>query len=618
MKLLRPLRRRKKKKTPRPQPQPAPFVVGVSRSGTTLLRFMLDAHPELAIPPETHFIPDLVSECRREGARVDSAAELVVSHRRFGDFGLDPDELRRRFRSFPAPKPPRKLVRAFYQLYAEQQGKPRWGDKTPNYIQSMLELNRLLPEARFVHLIRDGRDAALSRQSRAIEEPAPIGVLAKRWKRRILVARRHGRRVRHYMEARYEDLVIDPEPTLRRICEFLKLEYDPAMLRYHEQAADRLAEEMARDLPATKSKAARPAEHRMEGHSLVTEPPRTDRVARWRTEMSAEDRDTFESFAGDLLDDLGYEIGEVGRERAEQRKAKRGRHAPAPFVVGVTRSGTTLLRLMLDAHPELAIPPETHFLTDLIAAGERGGANPEALAKVIVGDRHWGDFALDGDALLRQVAGLDGARADDVARAFYSLYAEREGKPRWGDKTPQYLKAMADIEGLLPEARFVHLIRDGRDAALSRASRVLKDPPPQAQVARRWKRRVLRARRDGGRLRYYLEARYEDLVTDPEPTLRRICEFVELDYDPVMLDYHERAEERLAEMARDLPERPGQVLRPADHRLEAHALTKEPPRTDRVARWRAEMSEVDQAAWARVAGDLLEELDYEVPGGTDR
>jgi hypothetical protein len=147
---------------------------------------------------------------------------------------------------------------------------------------------------------------------------------------------------------------------------------------------------------------------------------------------------------------------------------------------------------------------------------------------------------------------------------------------------------------------------------------VLKDPPPQAQVARRWKRRVLRARRDGGRLRYYLEARYEDLVTDPEPTLRRICEFVELDYDPVMLDYHERAEERLAEMARDLPERPGQVLRPADHRLEAHALTKEPPRTDRVARWRAEMSEADQAAWARVAGDLLEELDYEVPGGAGR
>src|SRR5439155_11045550 len=221
--------------------------------------------------------------------------------------------------------------------------------------------------------------------------------------------------------------------------------------------------------------------------------------------------------------------------------------------------------------PELAVPPETHFLTELIEAGRR--ASPEALAEVIVGDRHWGDFALDGDEFRRRVAGLDGAGADEVARAFYGLYADREGKPRWGDKTPQYLKAMGDIEKLLPEAHFVHLIRDGRDAALSRADRVLKDPPPQVRVARRWKRRVLRARRDGRQLHHYLEARYEDLVTDPEPTLRRVCEFVELDYDPAMLSYHERAEERLSEMARDLPERPGQVLRPADHRLEAHVLT---------------------------------------------
>src|SRR5206468_8178313 len=163
-------------------------------------------------------------------------------------------------------------------------------------------------------------------------------------------------------------------------------------------------------------------------------------------------RDTFESFAGDLLDELGYEIGGVGRERAEQRRAKRrSRPPPAPFVVGVTRSGTTLLRLMLDAHPELAVPPETHFLTELIAAAGKRDAGPEALAEVIVGDRHWGDFALDRDEFRRRIAGLDGSGADEVARAFYSLYADREGKPRWGDKTPQYLKAMADIADLLPE-----------------------------------------------------------------------------------------------------------------------------------------------------------------------
>src|SRR5438093_2469600 len=114
IKLPRPLRRQRPQAPKGPRP-PAPFVVGVSRSGTTLLRFMLDAHPELAIPPETHFIPDLVAECRRDDATVDSAAELIASHRRFGDFGLSRRELRRRFRRVSKPRA-RKLVRAFYKL----------------------------------------------------------------------------------------------------------------------------------------------------------------------------------------------------------------------------------------------------------------------------------------------------------------------------------------------------------------------------------------------------------------------------------------------------------------------------------------------------------------------
>jgi hypothetical protein len=291
---------------------------------------------------------------------------------------------------------------------------------------------------------------------------------------------------------------------------------------------------------------------------------------------------------------------------------KTGR-TPAPFVVGVTRSGTTLLRLMLDAHPELAVPPETHFLPELIKASRERAATPQELAEQVITERHWGDFALDADAFRGRVAGLHRAHAGDVARVFYELYAEKQGKPRWGDKTPQYLNRMRKIERAIPEARFVHLIRDGRDAALSRAKRVLKDPPPQSQVAARWRKRILKARENSKRLGHYMEARYEDLVTDPEPTLRRVCEFVELDYDAAMLSYHERAEERLSEMARDLPERPGQPRRPAEHRREAHALTAEPPRTDRVARWKTEMSEDDVAAWVGAAGDLLAEMGYEIP-----
>ena len=165
---------------------------------------------------------------------------------------------------------------------------------------------------------------------------------------------------------------------------------------------------------------------------------------------------------------------------------------PAPFVVGVGRSGTTLLRLMLDSHPELAIPPETHFLPELIDRAATG-ADGQALADVIAGARTWGDFGLDERDLRARVEAAE-PNAGSVARAFYSLYAERQGKPRWGDKTPIYVKHMRKIGGELGEARFVHLIRDGRDVALSRRRRGMGAGKPMANTAELWRKRIELAR----------------------------------------------------------------------------------------------------------------------------
>src|ERR671910_1189755 len=76
---------------------------------------------------------------------------------------------------------------------------------------------------------------------------------------------------------------------------------------------------------------------------------------------------------------------------------------PAPFVVGANRSGTTLLRMMLDAHPELTIPPETHFVPDLIKLDREGAATPEAMLKVIVSAREWGDFGFSDEEMLTRL-----------------------------------------------------------------------------------------------------------------------------------------------------------------------------------------------------------------------
>ena len=300
------------KKPSHPPGPPAPFVVGAARSGTTMLRLMLDAHAELAIPPETQVVPEMISVSKEDGAGATEVAELLTTHRRFPDFDISADDVRSRFAAIE-PWDVGEAIREFFRLYAEKEGKPRWGDKTPGYSRYIKKIQRHVPEARFIHLIRDGRDVRLSQLGRGSDHPTPERH-GRRWRKRVLAAREQGESVPHYIEVRYEDLVLDTEPALRRLCAFLELEWDPGMLSFHERAQDRLSE-IARDLPEGEELAEgrnrkhRTAEDRLHLHRLTSEPPRRDRVGRWRSQMSVEDRAGFETEAGDLLTELGYEVG---------------------------------------------------------------------------------------------------------------------------------------------------------------------------------------------------------------------------------------------------------------------------------------------------------------------
>jgi hypothetical protein len=309
---------------------PAPFVVGATRSGTTMLRLMLDAHPDVAIPSETHFIHKLVKTCERWRVTPDMLADVIVEHKRWGDFHLDPDELRRRFRSME-PLNMADALRTFYTLYAEREGKSRWGDKTPGYVRYMRRIHWILPEARFLHLIRDGRDVAVSVLPMNWG-PESVREAAELWVERVTIGREQGPVV-PYMEVRFEDLVLDTEPTLRRVCEFLELPWEPVMLDYHERAEQRLMEK-ARDLPRHKEgRPPQPAEARLASHAMAMEPPNPDRIGRWRTDMSAGDRDAYEEVAGELLAELGYETG------ATSPRPPAGTHPPSPPARGDTAAG---------------------------------------------------------------------------------------------------------------------------------------------------------------------------------------------------------------------------------------------------------------------------------------
>jgi hypothetical protein len=283
-------------------------------------------------------------------------------------------------------------------------------------------------------------------------------------------------------------------------------------------------------------------------------------------------------------------------------------HAPAPFIVGVARSGTTLLRLQLDAHPELAIPPETPFAPVARRVAGAGGGTGELLDGLVALPT-WPDLGITRDELADAFAALPEPTVGGGLRACYRLYAARHGKPRWGDKTPVNGLHMGVLAKLLPEARFIHIIRDCRDVAAS--LRGLPFAPGDGEVdtiAASWRNYISRARELAGGLPHYCEVRYERLVAEPEPVLRELCEFVELSFDRSMLRAHERAGERLAELT-SVRTSDGSV-RTAEARRALLTQTLRPPDPSRVGRWRTALTADETARVEAAAGALLSELGY--------
>ncbi len=177
-------------------------------------------------------------------------------------------------------------LRAFYDLYSKRFGKQRGGDKTPLYLLHMLRLASVLPEAHFIHLIRDGRDVALSWRQTWFAPSKDIPTLVRHWAEMIQSAREHSRGL-HYLEIRYEDLIRFPAETLGKICRFIELDYQPAMLQYYQSAPHRLQEHLARY--ATDGTLLVSQETRLQQQRKTREPPDPGRIGAWQGQLSQEE-----------------------------------------------------------------------------------------------------------------------------------------------------------------------------------------------------------------------------------------------------------------------------------------------------------------------------------------
>jgi len=268
-----------------------------------------------------------------------------------------------------------------------------------------------------------------------------------------------------------------------------------------------------------------------------------------------------------------------------------------PVFVGSGRSGTTLLRTIFDGHPELAVANEPQFMGTVARQRSRlesGGFDATSFLEVIDKNPNYRRLSLDRSTVETSITDADPLNVADGVRVVLGVFAEREGKPLYGDKTPGYVVQIPELAAMFPEARFVHLIRDGRDVALSYIERPW-GPSSVGEAALYWRSRVARGRQAGMALGSdrYLEARYENLVSDPETEVRRICEFLSLEFAAEMLQYRQAAEKFIA----------------SSHQPEAFTALVRPP-TSGLRDWSNTMSQNDVALFEAIAGGLLVDLGY--------
>lgn len=277
------------------------FIVGCSRSGTTLLQALIDGHPDFAIPPESHiyvrFGPvfesygDLDQPCNRLRFIDELLRDVFIRQWRLD---VTPEDVERRLTRADRIG----VIDALFQLYAERHGASRWGDKTPEHIRHLRDIKADFPDAKLIHLVRDGRDVAEAMR-RMIWGPVSAFGLASEWRREVLHWQRycaeHG--TAGTLVVRYEDLVTSPRETLQRVHEFLGA-------RYIDTVASYASTPLARNLAATQS----------EWHSSLCQGISAAKVGVYRRRFSRREVEIIEAVAGDALAAYGYD-----REHAAPR-----------------------------------------------------------------------------------------------------------------------------------------------------------------------------------------------------------------------------------------------------------------------------------------------------------
>ncbi len=206
------------------------FIVGMPRSGTTLVRAMLSSHPRITISPETHYL----SIWMKRFAHLDVGCpqdfetfwRRLVQTEEFPHLDIDPDKTRERILGY-GPVTHRTVFTGLMEEFAGKMNKPRWGEKTPGHYLHIDTLLEWFPEARIVYVLRDPR-AVVSSMLAVPWAGRDTEEFVQQWLQCLRIMGKWEKDERVHVVA-YEQLVSDPEQQLRRMCRFLDEEYTPAM-----------------------------------------------------------------------------------------------------------------------------------------------------------------------------------------------------------------------------------------------------------------------------------------------------------------------------------------------------------------------------------------------------
>ncbi|MEM7251043.1 MAG: sulfotransferase [Pseudomonadota bacterium] len=272
------------------------------------------------------------------------------------------------------------------------------------------------------------------------------------------------------------------------------------------------------------------------------------------------------------------------------------------FIVGAARSGTTLLQFMLRSHPHVSLPTaESHFFIPFYAArDEYGDLTERDNLRRLISDIYEkkqlffkADFhgmTFDVEAVTDMLHREQCSNVPDIISRIFQENAKGEGKVRWGDKTPYYVLHMDTLLAMFPGAQFVHLIRDGRDCALSMLERKhdLKIFNTY-HAAYTWNKYVVSGRAFGERHPdRYFEVRYEDILDNPQDSIQALCEFLEIEFSQDVIEFR-KAKEGLKT-----------------------PLLRQPLQRSNQNKWKSKMSEKQIEIFENMAGETLEACGYDL------